>query len=950
MSQRMAQVKGIDTVVDQFRPSRSNPVARRAIRKYYAQQPVTGTSTFENLSFQVEQTDPKNVINEIRMVFPLELKAYTVAENGDPVPIEMHTNSWKRSNNIAVAQNAPFSAFRNLEVAINGKIYSQQFQRYGKTLGQCFQSYSEMSFQNDESLKPIANNFMGRGGDFTRHIMYDEDGDATGNFVHITDFKVEPSSFSLLENNSGFIARARRFQDGLTADGETWRGEISSLFHSSIFNAEARRQGNDQIPYVSDLYVNCVFETNPDILDKKFSVDSIANLQGYQRTVPQNLFEFLTPMTAAFPHEQRVPPTHSYPWYFALKWTGQPYLSIEWVTYSQSLLSPMYKLRGLRYQHEETLPFQVQYEHAPEDRNWVSTSIRRQLLAVPNLIYVWVEPTLATVRNSFCWGGMFRTLDLRNFRCRVNGSVDIIQDPSEEILFKWYKRNTSNVFEFPTWCKNKVICFSPSEVGLKDWLENQASVSTIDISLETSYSKLMIPEYKRLSEFNDMNDLGYQPVVRPHSKYPDKLNDQDYQQGYPNRVQLLDISAAGFTPLSERDTNFWLYADGRLNADTYLTEHSGSYYRVDPDWWMKNVFDKTTWRADQNLLGEFSVDRINKPLLQWSDGFTYWMIVNPLTKDFQEDGNDGSVPIWCTHRTHIFQPIFETLHIHSVPWHHLYNNNFMENNLFSKEQLTTDWVAAGNQSNASDLDDLWGQIETSINSLRCVTYPIHANNEELRDTLGREKSFYVNFVDASYTRLDDKVRFLERNHSEKKWTISRYVMNWKNTLDSTWIYPDHRSKSVDAQDGQPKSFITQQEAAMGWRWVKLAAPRSARMTESDNPFYGRDAEDDPIDTVSYPLAQTYMETQVTRNRMNTTASPFTFHDTQGLTSEGAKRGLQLTQIDAVGDGDEDKIFDEPKFSLNMLLEYNNETVLMSQDRGKPVHLSNLIAPGLPRQD
>ena len=93
-----------------------------------------------------------------------------------------------------------------------------------------------------------------------------------------------------------------------------------------------------------------------------------------------------------------------------------------------------------------------------------------------------------------------------------------------------------------------------------------------------------------------------------------------------------------------------------------------------------------------------------------------------------------------------------------------------------------------------------------------------------------------------------------------------------------------------------------------------------------------------------------MGSDVTRNRMNTIASAFSFEDTLGLTSEGGKSGLELIRVDAVGDGDEDKIFDEPKFSLNMLLEYNNETVLMSQDRGKPVHLSNLIAPGLPRQD
>ena len=58
----------------------------------------------------------------------------------------------------------------------------------------------------------------------------------------------------------------------------------------------------------------------------------------------------------------------------------------------------------------------------------------------------------------------------------------------------------------------------------------------------------------------------------------------------------------------------------------------------------------------------------------------------------------------------------------------------------------------------------------------------------------------------------------------------------------------------------------------------------------------------------------------------------------------------LEQIAGVPDGDEDQVYDLAEFSLNMLLEYSNETVLMSQDRGKPVHISNLIAKGLPMQD
>ena len=111
--QRMTQFKGIDTKVEQFTPSRANPVASRRVRSYFAQQPLTGTSIFENLTFQIDQTNPKNVINSMRMVFPLEMRAVTVDDAANEVYMRMDTNSWTRASNIAVGQNSPFSAFRD---------------------------------------------------------------------------------------------------------------------------------------------------------------------------------------------------------------------------------------------------------------------------------------------------------------------------------------------------------------------------------------------------------------------------------------------------------------------------------------------------------------------------------------------------------------------------------------------------------------------------------------------------------------------------------------------------------------------------------------------------------------------------------------------------------------------------------------------------------------------
>ena len=104
-------------------------------------------------------------------------------------------------------------------------------------------------------------------------------------------------SYALPLANSGFLARARAFQEGLVDDGYMWRGEINSLLNCAIFNTEARKQSNDQVPYVQDLFVNCTFAMNETHIDAQLRQ---ANIPKKWRVIPQKLFEFLTPYTATF--------------------------------------------------------------------------------------------------------------------------------------------------------------------------------------------------------------------------------------------------------------------------------------------------------------------------------------------------------------------------------------------------------------------------------------------------------------------------------------------------------------------------------------------------------------------------------------------------------------------------------------------------------------------------
>ena len=130
---------------------------------------------------------------------------------------------------------------------------------------------------------------------------------------------------------------------------------------------------------------------------------------------------------------------------------------------------------------------------------------------------------------------------------------------------------------------------------MQEWLENDASVSTLDISLETSYSKLMIPEYKRLSTYEDMHALGYKHVVRPFYNYPVLLNQAGMGE---NQVRLHVLSGGVDRNFSRNDRNAFLFENFRREVESYDYESNESMVSMNKDWWMDNIFRGTTWQSD----------------------------------------------------------------------------------------------------------------------------------------------------------------------------------------------------------------------------------------------------------------------------------------------------------------------------------------------------------------
>ena len=155
----IVQEPGFDTKIQQFTPIRNAPVWRRAVRKYDCLEDVSGTDNFTQLQFKIHCSERNLVCNDARIVFPLELKAWTADPEG-PEPaaeISMAVNDGKAACNIAIAQNSPWNAFENVITVVNTKVYTEQPRAYGRMLSNNYQSVSEMQFMNNHSLKPIAN-------------------------------------------------------------------------------------------------------------------------------------------------------------------------------------------------------------------------------------------------------------------------------------------------------------------------------------------------------------------------------------------------------------------------------------------------------------------------------------------------------------------------------------------------------------------------------------------------------------------------------------------------------------------------------------------------------------------------------------------------------------------------------------------------------------------------
>ena len=964
----MKQYTGPDTVINEFIPSRANPVVRRASRKYYCQQTLVGSKDFSNMSFKIEQTNPRFCIGEMRLVLPIMMKAKKIiGGDGEVDSLNMHENQRNSLTNIALSAHAPWSAFSSMEIGINGKIYSKQWPRFSEMLGVCHNSFGEMSFADNDSLKPITNTFRGR-----REYLEIKEDEKTTRELEITQF--DPVTFSIIEANRGFSSRRRAFLEDLRGNGAIWEGKISAPFNAALFNAQARKEGaNDIIPYVRTCFVNINWDTNMDMAEQGNQKNQLyygsgeneLHLPRHVRTLGQKLFNFLTPFNGAFPNEDRSMTGVVYPDYMDLQWWGKPYIEIDWLEYKEPLLKNVYRLRYAQYQLEKTLPFAMDYTNDIDDRNWYTKHIQRQLLQVPNLIYIWAQPTKDSIQKNWIMGGSFRTLDIKNLRIRVNGNIDVISDESKERLYQWFKRNSSNQLEFDVWQKCPIICISPSEIGLSEFLENDAKLHTIDIQADCAFSPLMHPEYKYIQAHDNLESVGHagQVTSEPILNLPELQihAQQEYPafDDYEDGTQLFLCPSHGDT-ITEDMTQFVLIlratnATRKPNMGLQSAYNAGAFSAFENLFYQGRKYN-TFFGGDKHDAEQIVIKGSSRHDLTvgWHQGFTYWIQFNKNTHQVRctdnEDKSNNRVIIYAFGETYQFNIDRMQKSYPQIEWKWLVDNDLTLNKSDAKLQHVpngtlidgTTEVSAMNGIQQAARNDLMDRLKS-------------AASVGFKPLLSDDTTSYQKMIAGGYGPqinaglLHGASPVFDK--APKMWTIGpQYcAFTLRETVQTAYnsrLVGDVLKPVTETILGR-NGGISAEEAKAGWRWVKMSDPEEILFPDTGfhsnvNPFKWKFQTGDTA--TYYSGCETVMFDKITVGRRVVGSQGAVKVNIDNPLKHGTPitfRPKSHTQVMAEHDAaHSDHI--EPRFELCTLFEYSKQSAIVSPFQ-KPLHQQNLVA-------
>lgn len=453
-----------NVVVPEFGPEREAPIYPQITRKYYCQEDLAGKSNqWGRLTWKIQQPDRSMVWSSVKLVMPMKIKTKDI----DGYYLDMRATQGGPACNIALSES-PMNCFRQTTMSINGKTFMED-NVFRRTLNTCYRGIGPQSYGDNHSLKPIVNRTLKHRDHSTYPVVDDAGNPVVDRNVSIVSDQAIDNAFNLLEHNAPFLERARLWQDNLSYDGYTWKGDVASYLELGPFQARARKS-NTAVPYIQDFFLSLQFDANPSRFDGQIGL--AAGLKQEERVVACKLLEFATAPVIKHHSESLNIIAGNWPAAFKCTYTQKPYLEITYVKFPK--MQPYYNLRCFEHQYEYSHDFVLE---APDgnsfDMDPVTQRVTTELLAYPTKIYLWADAARA-FKDSFISGGMRRSCAISNIHCRINQRPDVLFSPSQEQCFEMFQRHTNSSLEYGTWLKSPIYCFDPVDLAQSDMLSNDA--------------------------------------------------------------------------------------------------------------------------------------------------------------------------------------------------------------------------------------------------------------------------------------------------------------------------------------------------------------------------------------------------------------------------------------------------------------------------------------------
>jgi len=522
MSFNMQNKVPVNVTIPEFVPERQAPIYPYQVRRYPCQENLKGKrNTFGRLTWKIQCPDASLVWQQVKLVLPLQIESADPADDA----LDMRINSKLPCCNIAITDSV-MCAFRQTSLTLNGAIYTQE-NTYRRILDTAYIGQGVNNQANNHSLKPIVCRDLKNPmrSDFVQAIARAEDGSESG-FVYpvisttrigvTTEYiqaKTLDAAYSLLENNGGFIERARAFQDNLDETGTKWLGDITNLLELGPFQARGRR-GNTSVPYINDFHLILNFDEFPSRFDNLYDTE----LPKSSRTVPNRLLEYATIPVLKHVRESVIDTDNpNFPAGFAFTWTGKPYLEVTFCKFLEPM-KPIYNLRCIEHQLDQSPEFFVapKPDPAANPDGKISTvtsdtqvaRVTTRLLSYPTKVYLWADYS-QSAEGSFIFGNCRRSCHLDNIHCRILQRSDALFNPSQEDCFEMFQRNTNSSLDYQTWRKSPIYCFTPVDLGQSDMFASDARVTIMEFDAEVSLTPLQVQETKDALDIRSLFASGY---------------------------------------------------------------------------------------------------------------------------------------------------------------------------------------------------------------------------------------------------------------------------------------------------------------------------------------------------------------------------------------------------------------------------------------------------------